>query len=69
MEKTVEVTLKLTLEVPADYDAQELAESIQAGVSTKDTSFAAQLWKLGCFVDMYVQSIEERNVTYYVDQE
>lgn len=66
-ENTVEVTLKLVLEIPREVAVNDLHHKIEEALS--GSTFSRKLWELGSFVDAYVQKVEERNVVYFVDEE
>lgn len=66
MAKTLEITLKLTLEVDEAKDVTYLAEAIQEATQGE---FARKMWAIGDYVDMYVQKIEQREMLLFVDDE
>lgn len=69
-DSTVEITVKYVLEVPTEEVTPEFMARIEEAVhgeASKD--LGTELWKLGAFVDMYVQRVEQRNILYRCTEE
>jgi hypothetical protein len=66
MAKTLEITLKLTLEVDDVRDVTSISEAVQEATQGE---FARKMWNIGDYVDMYVQKIEQRETLLFVDYE
>lgn len=65
-ENTVEVTLKLFLEIPGDRPLAHLREHVEDAL--QGSTFAKKLWELGTFKEAYVERVEQRNVIYSIDE-